>query len=844
MRRNSRGQGPIWPYLAILACLFVLSVSAPRAWDRMRREETLSHALTTRRPASLFPKHAERARGSAANETVESTRTTRRAEEAPAETPAISPSVAETSPAAELADLIRDVRTDIAVLDQPGLPAPEAAADAPPAEAAIAQESPAQDPPAEIEIASQPKLPVAAETAAREDAPEPPAPDAAWPRPRVLIDQLTRLTAAGRGVPWANEALDLVEQLLQTSSTNLDARERILKQLRALSDRTSRGATPTETSEARAQYTLHRWVDIWESTAAWERTTPAASPSKKTAQRVRKCVDQVESLLSRKADGSGWGEYFKLDALRQATAEGVGEPARRAIARKVLDRMVSTRLTMSQMKFANEGPMAALKTQLRVWATEPVTAAQLLAHLEEYEQTGLPSVARVVANDIRAISWASPAAAEQISERLDTHYRNANLRIAATAALLNRLVPQPERMDAPVSDTVLNVPVYGNSSTMTRLTVQLIPDQQRIRLALVAKGLVDSNTVATSGPATFRSQGKSTFVVRKLIVIGPYGLSVWPAVAEADNSYNYLQSLETDYDGMPLVGSFVRNMALSRHQESQWQARSEVEYKVATRAREQLEREVQPQLMKTAENIEKKELALLDHLGLEVMPIGYSTTEDRVSARMRLSTPEQLGGHTPRPRAPSDSWYSVQLHESAINNGIEQLGLNGRAFELPDLFVWVGKKIDRPQMGKLDDLPEDVKMTFAKQDAVRVRCEGGRMEVILSFAELTQGRNRWHDFTVRTAYKPEPRKSEAVFVRDDTIHLEGRSLKGKPQVLLRTIFSKVLSINRPITMLGEKITADPRIQDLGLVQFAVDDGWIAIAYSGRQQPTNMVRRPK
>ena len=76
--------------------------------------------------------------------------------------------------------------------------------------------------------------------------------------------------AAGRGAPWANEALDLIEQLLRTNSTNRDAREQILKQLRKLSDRTSRGATPSDTSEARAQYTLHRWVDIWESTAAWE----------------------------------------------------------------------------------------------------------------------------------------------------------------------------------------------------------------------------------------------------------------------------------------------------------------------------------------------------------------------------------------------------------------------------------------------------------------------------------------------------------------------------------------------------------------------------------------------
>ena len=124
------------------------------------------------------------------------------------------------------------MRTDIAVLDQPGLPATEAAADSPPVVDSAAEEAIAKSRPFKIR---RPRLRLPASRSCPwqprrppTKMPEPPAPDAAWPRPRMLIDQLTRLTAAGRGVPWANEALDLVERLLQTSSTNLDARERIL----------------------------------------------------------------------------------------------------------------------------------------------------------------------------------------------------------------------------------------------------------------------------------------------------------------------------------------------------------------------------------------------------------------------------------------------------------------------------------------------------------------------------------------------------------------------------------------------------------------------------------------
>ena len=43
-------QSPVWPYLGILTCLFVLSVTAPRAWDRMARKETLRQVLSSRQP--------------------------------------------------------------------------------------------------------------------------------------------------------------------------------------------------------------------------------------------------------------------------------------------------------------------------------------------------------------------------------------------------------------------------------------------------------------------------------------------------------------------------------------------------------------------------------------------------------------------------------------------------------------------------------------------------------------------------------------------------------------------------------------------------------------------------
>ena len=158
-----------------------------------------------------------------------------------------------------------------------------------------------------------------------------------------------------------------------------------------------------------------------------------------------------------------------------------------------------------------------------------------------------------------------------------------------------------------------------------------------------------------------------------------------------------------------------------------------------------------------------------------MVPVGLTTTEERITARARLATPEQLGAHTPRPRAPSDSWFSLQVHESALNNVIEQLKLDGREFSLPELFQWISQKLDRPTLAELEDLPEDVHLKFAERDAVRLRWDGNQVEVVLSLAEMTQGRNHWRNFTVRTFYRPEAQE------RSPTLRARQYDFSGRPQ---------------------------------------------------------------
>jgi len=211
--------------------------------------------------------------------------------------------------------------------------------------------------------------------------------------------------------------------------------------------------------------------------------------------------------------------------------------------------------------------------------------------------------------------------------------------------------------------------------------------------------------------------------------------------------------------------------------------------------------------------------------------------------RLRLASENQLAANTPRPRAPSDSVASVQVHQSAINNLLESLDLAGREFNVPELYKWLGKKMGR-SIAAPADVPDGVIVRFAERDPIRVHCAEGQMELAIGVARLSHGKKRWREFTVKTVYQPELQSLEGKLVRTGGIFLEGESVQGRAEFVLRSIFSKALSVDRPWRIVPEKVANDPRMSGLTLSQFALEDGWLGLAYTPRRTSSNVAQRPR
>ena len=230
-------------------------------------------------------------------------------------------------------------------------------------------------------------------------------------------------------------------------------------------------------------------------------------------------------------------------------------------------------------------------------------------------------------------------------------------------------------------------------------------------------------------------------------------------------------------------------------------------------------------------------------MGLDPTPIDFETTQQRLIVRYRIAALHQLAAHTPRPQAPSSSWLSVQLHESAINNTLDQLGIGGRKLTMQELCDELARKFGRPSPPVPEDIPEDLAVTLAQRDGIRVRCDGGKLRLTLRVAELAQSRqSKWKNFTVQATYVPSPDQRNANLVRDGVIELSSDGKGVGNQFALRTIFSKVLSKNRTISLINHSMAQQPEFADLMVNQFVLSDGWIGIAMAPKPNTTRIPYR--
>ncbi|MEM6779743.1 MAG: hypothetical protein AAF670_18970, partial [Planctomycetota bacterium] len=233
----------------------------------------------------------------------------------------------------------------------------------------------------------------------------------------------------------------------------------------------------------------------------------------------------------------------------------------------------------------------------------------------------------------------------------------------------------------------------------------------------------------------------------------------------------------------------------------------------------------------------------LGRLNLNPRVIDQRTTETRLIARYRVAGDWQLAAHTPRPRAYSDSWMSMQLHQSALNNLLERLLPHGQPKTIGELHDDTRSLFAMQPSSLPEDVPADAAVCFAPTRPITLEFDEGQVWLTLRVVSLSRpGSSALRRFIVRASYRPTVDGLDARLVRQGHLRISGPSMSMRQRIPVRAIFNKILAEDRELPLTLPQLTQHPAISDLVVTQLELRDGWIAISI-GPESSVRVASRP-
>ncbi|MFN0056734.1 MAG: hypothetical protein ACKV0T_31710 [Planctomycetales bacterium] len=509
------------------------------------------------------------------------------------------------------------------------------------------------------------------------------------------------------------------------------------------------------------QGSLQRRLDLAKATLETLEMGPQARTARVDAarQNLAKASSSLRSYLGSIKGGDGWIKYLQVSEAAQQPIEGgvtlatvqtrlkgkveqADEKVRNFMERPEI--VAYEKALDSYLKVANSSaPAATNSPELRA------KLGELLAGIDDYELSQTTAAATSVRKAFDGVRGLAADGGQRLEQVLRTHYLNYNLRVVATEAFLSRLVGERRTENGPVTDFILGANVSGSQSTVTDVSVNLIPSANKAQFDITANGAISSSTVGVTDQANVWTQGNHYFTAAKRILFD--GDKFWTEAARINvNANNTTTGAATSYSGMPLLGPFADRIAVREAEklrgESEAIAASRVRDNVLPRFNSQIDENFGAKSKMNGDVAAR--IAALKELNLYPDAKSYSTTETELRVSTRLMGGTELGGGDPNPALILGRGVTILVHESLLNNSADRMGLQGQTLTDDQL----REKIEQ-QLTKLlgrevkfnNDKPVDSdeaakSLIFHNSDPIRFEASGGELVVTLRAGLKQEGK--------------------------------------------------------------------------------------------------------
>lgn len=581
----------------------------------------------------------------------------------------------------------------------------------------------------------------------------------------------------------------------------------------------------------RVAYTLQRRLILWNYCDALLTTQPGPKPNV-SEEEWRSILADVEKVTASHPYMATWHSYLRLDTLKQFTK--FSPALQREIAWQILGRLHPVYVDASQKQFLAHEKFRELEVFLKRFASIRTENDCLMASTEAYEKAEDVEAGNRLVMETRRFELEQGHELPAQLKFLETIYRNANLRLYVTKEFLNTSLPQPGSEERPIQDNILDRAVYGRGVANTKLNVQMIPDENHFHIGFLVEGTMQSDTYSPD-IVTVYNETTSEYKALKEILFSSEGLKTAPAVANVQSQIT-IKDLRTPLDSLPIINSVAHGVARSQAQAKQKDVRQISEQKIRNEVCQRLDSEVESKLEKANQFLEEKFFTALARFELVLYQMEARTTADSAVIRMRLAGIVQPGACTARPIPPENSQINFQVHESAVNNFLQQFHLEGRTFTLEELIQYLRSRLPNTSIGERIVRPkEKFLLTFADQNAVTVKLANGELTICVAVKELRVGRRSWSNFLVEAPYSVAGGSMAVYIHREGPVRLSG-GVPASQQIGLRSVFSKVFPKTEMKNILPEQFIQNPHFENLDLDQLVVQDGWFGISFGPK--PSN------
>jgi hypothetical protein len=571
---------------------------------------------------------------------------------------------------------------------------------------------------------------------------------------------------------------------------------------------------------------------------------------------VSNAIAAVEKDVQGIPGGSAWLPYLKAAELKaalqdSASAEGT-VAALNATKGKLAKRETLT--DASQKEFLSRKSFldleAAVDAQLAAIAAPPAAdntpalrkeLEKLVAALEEFES----SSSAVAANDARAtwkqVKLLAADGGDRLEAALGAHYFNFNVRIVASESFLSRLLSDARTESGQVSDYILGAAVGGTQTTSTTVGVDLKPAPDVVKFDLVLNGTVQSSTAGATSQATIYTSGYHVFNARKEVTFDGLKFKTSPGTIGV-RANNTTTGATTRYSG-GLFGGYAQRVAMQEAANRRPQAEAIAAGRIQDRVLPKFNAEVDKSFTKVGQRIDGELIAGLKATELFPDAFRYQSTDSALRMSSRLMATSELGGGAAEPKLlPEASGATLTMHESAVNNTIDRIGLAGKKMTEEELRVhlegFLSKALSRefkikPPTPPADAEPQDeeekvpAKLVFAPQDPLRIQFRNGLMVIIIRAGLEREGKEPipTQEITATIRYTVE---GDNIKVTREELDIAG--IDGDLSPVQRKVVNTKIAAALPERVTSGKFDLEgpARTVQAKVNRIQVVDGWISV----------------